>query len=374
MLRFAFLIAETGFDPAQVSDVYSRSISAAIFEAPMEFEFLARPYRLRPKTLAAMPEVSEDFKTFTFRVKPGIFFADDPAFGGRRRELVAADYVYAIKRHYDPRWKSNNLFQLENAKLLGLTELRREGMAKKQAFDYAREVEGIRVLDRYTYRIQLGAPEPRFLAIMTDVAWAAVAREVVEFYGERIMEHPVGTGPFRLGEWRRASRVVLERNPGFREVLYDEEAPAGDAMAQAAATALRGRRLPLVDRVEIAIIEEAQPRWLAFLNGEHDYIDGVPAEFADLVMPNNQARAQPAEARHQDAALSACRRGDLVLQHRRPDGRRLHAGQGRAAPRDQPRGGPRQGDPPGAQEARRFPRSRRSARKPGATTRRFAAR
>jgi ABC-type transport system substrate-binding protein len=103
-----------------------------------------------------------------------------------------------------------------------------------------------------------------------------------------MMEHPVGTGPYRLAQWRRASRIVLERNPGFREVRYAEEAPAADPMAQAAVTALQGRRLPFVDRIEVAIIEEAQPRWLAFLNGEHDVFDGVPAEFADLVMPNNR--------------------------------------------------------------------------------------
>ncbi|CAN5348708.1 ABC transporter substrate-binding protein [soil metagenome] len=288
VLRFAFLIAETGFDPVQVSDLYSRSICAGMFDPPVQYEFLARPFRLRANTLVAMPEVSEDFKTFTFRVKPGIYFADDAAFKGQRRELVAADYVYSIKRHYDPRWKSNNLYQLESAKLIGLSELRRELMAAKKPFDYDREVEGIRVLDRYTYRIRLAEPEPRFTATMSDVAWAAMAREVVDFYGDKVMEHPVGTGPFRLKEWRRASRIVLERNPGFRDEVYDEEAPAGDAQAQAAVAQLQGRKLPLLDRIEIAIIEEAQPRWLAFLNNEFDVFDNVPAEFADTALPNNQ--------------------------------------------------------------------------------------
>ena len=80
VFRYAFLIAETGFDPAYITDLYSRTVAAAIFEAPLEFEFLARPVRMRPNTAAAMPEVSADFKTFTFRIKPGIYFADDPAF------------------------------------------------------------------------------------------------------------------------------------------------------------------------------------------------------------------------------------------------------------------------------------------------------
>jgi len=288
VLRYAFPIAETGFDPAQISG-YSNTIASEIFDAPLQFAFLGAPGRIRPNTLVAMPEISSDFKTFTFHLKPGIYFADDPAFKGRRRELVAADYVYAYKRLYDPRNKGTFLFVLENARLLGLSELRHEAQASPRGFDYDRDVEGLRVLDRYTFQIKLAQPSPRFLLNLTDSAWAgAVAREVVEFYGDRITEHPVGTGPFRLAAWQRASKIVLERNPGYREVHYDEEAPPGDAMAQAAVAALQGKRLPLVDRVEISIIEETQPRWLAFLNGEHELIEDVPPEYADFAGPKGR--------------------------------------------------------------------------------------
>jgi ABC-type transport system substrate-binding protein len=288
VLRYAFRIAETGFDPVQVSDLYSRTVCAGIFDTAVEFEFLARPYRMRPVTLAAMPEASDDHRSFTLRVRPGIFFTDDPAFKGARRELVAADYVYTLKRHYDPRWKSNNLYVLENAKILGLSELRRELMAARRAFDYDREVEGLRVLDRYTFQIRLAESAPRFVQELTSVAFAAMAREVVEHYGDRIMEHPVGTGPFRLAQWRRASKIVLERNPRYREEFLDERPPEGDALGAAAVAALTGRRLPLLDRVEIAIVEENQPRWLAFSNGEHDLLEEVPADFATMILPNNR--------------------------------------------------------------------------------------
>ena len=288
-LRCAFPIAETGLDPAQISDLYSRTLAQAIFDAPLQFELMARPFRLRPNTLVELPEVSSDYRSFTFRLRPGIYFADDPAFQGQRRELVAADYVYALKRHYDPRWKSNNLYQMEGARILGLSELRRELMAAKKPFDYDREVEGIVALDRFTWRIRLADPSPRFTALMADVSWAAVAREVVEFYGDKIMEHPVGTGAFRLAEWRRASRIALERNPGYREEVYDEQPPpsAEPALVQAAAK-FKGRKLPLLDRVEVAIIEETQPRWLAFLNGEIDILDPVPSDYAEMALPNNE--------------------------------------------------------------------------------------
>jgi ABC-type transport system substrate-binding protein len=287
VLRYAFRIAETGFDPAQLTDLYSRTLVANIFDSLYEWEFLARPVRMRPRAAAAMPEVSEDFKTFTIRVRPGIYFADDPAFKGARRELVAADYVYAVKRIYDPRWKSPHLSTLEEHQILGLKELREQALAGKP-FNYDREVEGVRALDRYTIQFKLAGPSPRFAQELTDpTVVAGTAREVVEFYGDKIMEHPVGTGPFRLAAWKRSSQIVLDRNPTFRDMYYDEEAPADDPVAQAAVARLKGRKLPLVDRVEVGIIEESQPRWLAFLNGEMDVMEQVPEDFTYVAIPNN---------------------------------------------------------------------------------------
>ncbi len=288
-LRYAFLIAETTFDPAQISDLYSRTVVAGIFDGLLEFEFLARPVRMRPNTAVAMPEVTDNYQTYTFRVKPGIYFADDPAFKGQKRELTAQDYVYSLKRHYDPRWKSANLYILENAKILGLSELRKKLTDEKKPFDYDAPVEGVKALDRYTLQIKLGTPSPRFLYNLADGSVAgAVAREVVEMYGDKIGEHPVGTGPYLLKSWKRSSRIVLAKNPGYREVVYNEEAPAGDARLQAVAQQFKGKRLPFLDEVQIAIIEEPQPRWLSILNREADVLDQLPAEFAPSVLPNNK--------------------------------------------------------------------------------------
>ena len=288
-LRYAFPIAETSFDPAQITDLYSRTVAAGIFDAPLEFEFMARPVRLRPNTAAAMPEVSADFRSFTIRIQPGIHFDDDPAFGGKKRELTAADYVYSIKRHYDPRWKSGNLYVLESAKILGLSELRKKAIDNKTPFDYDSEVEGLRALDRYTLQIKLAEPSPRFLYNLADGSFTgALAREVVDAYGDKVGEHPVGTGPYRLAQWKRSSKMMLQKNPNYREVLYDEQPPAGDARLQAIAQKFKGRRLPMIDQVQISIIEEAQPRWLSFLNGEQDLLESLPAEFAHIAIPNNQ--------------------------------------------------------------------------------------
>jgi ABC-type transport system substrate-binding protein len=289
VLRYAFLVAETGFDPAQISDLYSRTVAANIFEAPLTYDYLARPAKFKPQTAAALPEISDDGKRFVFRIKPGIYFADDPVFKGQKRELTAADYVYSVKRHYDPKFKSPNLFQLENAKILGLSELRKKAIDDKTPFPYDTEVEGLRAQDRYSFEVRLAQPAPRFFhAFAEGSVLGAVAREVIEAYAGKEMEHPVGTGPFRLTEWRRSAKIVLERNPNYRDDPYDEEAAADDPGAQAIAAKFANKRVPFVDRVEISIIEESQPRWLAFLNGEHDMIDRLPAEFATLATPNNK--------------------------------------------------------------------------------------
>lgn len=289
VLRYAFQIAETGFDPAQISDTYSRTIAGNIFEAPLTYDFLARPAKLVPQTAVALPEVSDNFSRWVFQIKPGIYFADDPAFKGQRRELTAADYVYSIKRHYDPKFKSPSLYQMESAQVLGLSALRKKALETKQPFDYDTEVEGLRTLDRYRFEIRLAAPAPRFAYFLADGAsFGAVAREVIEAYPGQSMAHPVGTGPYRLAQWQRSSRIVLERNPLFREVFYSASPAADDAAGQAILARLKGRRLPMVDRVEVSIIEESQPRWLAFLNGQLDMLERLPNEFSGIAIPHNQ--------------------------------------------------------------------------------------
>ena len=263
-LRYAFPIAETGFDPAQISDAYSRIIAANMFEAPLTYDPLARPVKVVPQTAQALPEISDNYTRFVFRLKPGILFADDPAFKGSKRlnaqgkrELTAEDYVYTLKRHYDPKTKSPSLFQLENARILGLSELRKKTIANKIAFDYDAEVEGVRALDRYTFEVRLASPAPRFYYTFTDGGvMGAVAREVVEAYGDKIMEHPVGTGPFRLAAWKRSSKITLERNPNYREQYYDAQPAPADALAMAVLANSKGKPNPMVERVEVDLLEE----------------------------------------------------------------------------------------------------------------------
>jgi ABC-type transport system substrate-binding protein len=288
ILRYAFESAETGFDPAELSDLYSRDIASNIFDAPLRFAYLAAPGTLEPSTADRMPEVSSDYKTFTIRIKRGIYFTADPAFNGKRRELTAEDYVYSYKRIFDPHWNSPTYDTFSALGVLGMDALRAQAL-KSGRFDYDRPAEGLKALDRYTFQIKLGTPAPRFLQNLADASlMGAVAREVVEKYGEGIMEHPVGTGPFRLVEWRRSSFLALERNPDYRTDIFDATPDPSDPDAQKIARELHGKHLPLIDRVEISIIEEGQPRWLSFLNGEADFLYMMPRDMADLALPSGR--------------------------------------------------------------------------------------
>jgi oligopeptide transport system substrate-binding protein len=286
VLRVPFLIAETSFDPAAVSDQYSHNIVHEIFEPPLTYDFLARPARLKPETLVAMPGITDEGRTYTLKIKPGIFYSDDPVFKGRKRELVAADYEFAMKRLIDPKIASPNLWLIEG-RVLGV-EAAAARARKDNRFDYDAPIPGIEVVDRYTLRIRLEKTDYNFLYILAMANLGAQAREVVEHYGADIGAHPVGTGPFRLAQWKRSSKIVLEKNPNFRELYYDAELPPeSDVLGRQLHAEMKGKRLPQLDRVEVYVIEESQPRWLAFLNNELDWIN-LPYEFKGMAMAGEE--------------------------------------------------------------------------------------
>ena len=289
VLRYAFEVAETSLDPAKVNDLYSRTLTPHIFEGLYKYDHLARPIKIKPLTADGMPQASADFRVWTIKLKPGIFFADDPAFKGRKRELVAQDYVYTFKRFADPANKSPVWSGIETDRLVGLAALRQTALDGNKPFDYDREIEGLRALDRYTLRFTLEESRPRFFEnLASGDVFGAVAREVIEYYGEQAEAHPVGTGPFKLAQWRRSSFIALDRNPDYRETFYDAEPAADDVEGQALLAHFKGRRLPMIDRVEISIIEEEQPRWLSFVNGEADLAHGVGFQFVSQAMPNGR--------------------------------------------------------------------------------------
>ncbi len=266
-LRVTFQVAETGFDPTRTSDYYSGMVIEAIFDRLLTYDYLARPSKLVPLAAESLPQITDNGKTYTFRIKKGIYFTPDPAFKGKRRELTAEDYAYSIKRFFDPRNRSPYAFLFEG-KIVGLDEL--GAQAKKAGrFDYDAKVAGLEVPDRYTLRIRLKEIDYGLSHILAFDLSGAVAREVVEFYGEDTNAHPVGSGPYRLKHYARSSKIVLEANPGYRVKVWDFQ-PGDDPLDREIAAQMKGKRLPAIGNVEISIMEETQSRWLAFESGETD--------------------------------------------------------------------------------------------------------
>jgi ABC-type transport system substrate-binding protein len=283
-LRIGFVSAETGFDPQALNDLYSANVTRVIFDPLYRYDYLARPFKIVPNTAVALPDISADGKTWNIKVKPGIYFSDDPAFKGKKRELTAADYVYTWKRLIDPKVRAPNI-EVVTDRFVGDTEFIKAAASGVNIYDL--EFQGIRAIDRYTIQLKLKFPDYDLLDDLTSNTMAAVAREVVEKYGDeahRVMANPIGTGPFVLKEWRRAQKITLEANPNFRELHFpDSDDPADrDILA-----VMKGKRIPAIGRIEISILEESNPRLLAFIKGELDISNPVPPDLILNVLDAN---------------------------------------------------------------------------------------
>lgn len=280
VVRMAFEAPDDGFDPVHTTNLYSAWVGEAIYEPLLGYDYLARPAKLIPKTAETMPEIADGGKTYTFRVKKGIYFAPDPVFKGVRRELIANDYAYSFMRMVDPKNRSPAINFIEG-KIVGLDEL--AAKAKKSGrFDYDAPVAGLRVLDRYTLRVHLNAPDYNFLYAVAYHSFSGVAREAVDAYGEQIGQHPVGTGPYMLQQYVPRSKIILVTNPEYRGYVWDFQS-SGDAWDEQMVRDMRGKKMPQVGRVEISIIEEEQSRWLAFQGQQLD-VDKLPQTAAPTVM------------------------------------------------------------------------------------------
>jgi oligopeptide transport system substrate-binding protein len=280
VLRIAFPTDVSGLDPAGTQETYASLVEGRIFDALYVWDYLARPYKFVPSIATGMPEISADGRVWTIRIRPGIYFADDPAFAGKKRELTAADFVYAWKRVVDPRVRSPNSDLLEH-KIVGLDD----AVAKAKSsgrFDYDSDIQGLRTTDRYTIRLELIDPDYTFLELLDNTSLRAVAREVIEKYADssgRAMNHPVGTGPYRLKEWQAGHRIILEANSGYRDERFPPAPANADAAIKAVADSMKGKRIPQIGRIEIAVIEETNPRLLMFNGGQLDILE-VPGDIA----------------------------------------------------------------------------------------------
>lgn len=275
-------------DPAQAASIYAKFIVINLYDTLYRYKYLARPYQLHPNLAAAMPEVSEDGLVVTIRIKEGVHFIDDPVFENAvGREVKAQDFVYSIKRHFDPDTLAQGTWFWQG-RIEGLDRWKEDGS------DYDKEVQGLRALDDYTIQITLTKPFPQFVHTLTQGFAAIVAREAVEEYGKILSSHPVGSGPFKLVS-RDGVRAVLEKNTAFRKEPFDLEAEGYEpALGPSPGLQnLQGRIPPFIDQLEFEFVPEGAARWSAFSAGELHFIKVPVSQFDRILSGRSPVTIKP---------------------------------------------------------------------------------
>jgi len=271
--------APTSLDPAQAANVYANFIVLNAYDTLFSYKYLARPYVLKTNLAAGWPEISADGLTYTIRIKPGVRFIDNPSFeDGRGRELVAEDFVYSIRRQFDPATRPQGAW-LWAGRIAGLDEWKAAGS------DYSAAIEGLEAIDSHTIVIRLNRPYPQLLNTLALGFSSIVPREAVEYYGKEFAVHPVGSGPFKVISYD-TSKVVFDKNPDFRQEPVDLEYEGYDPVSQAATGVekIDGRSPPFIDRLEISFIKETSARWNSFTKGNEIQFSTIPNEQVDRVL------------------------------------------------------------------------------------------
>jgi oligopeptide transport system substrate-binding protein len=291
--RYSLDQAPSSLDPVQAANVYANHVVLNAYDTLYAYKYLARPYQLKANLADGWPEISPDLLTYRIRIKQGVRFQDDPAFaGGKGRELVAADFVYSLKRQFDPKNRPQGAW-LWQGRIAGLDDWKAAGP------DYDREVSGLRALDRYTIEIRLLRPYPQLLDTFALGFSAVVPREAAEHYGRELGTHPVGSGPFRVISYD-SSRVVFARNAAFRQEPVDLQAEGYDPATQryTGVERIQGRSPPFVDRLIIDFASDDASRWNSFIKGNEIQVTGVPAEKVEEFLESyDPVRLKPDYAR-----------------------------------------------------------------------------
>ena len=277
VVRMAFDAAETGFDPVRVSDGNSSTVIEAIFERLLTYDYLARPAKLVPMVTEAMPEVSADGRTYTFRIRQGIHFSRGSRLQGAtraswwRRTSCTRSCASSTRPIARPTRSCSRAASRDSTRWPPTPE-RPAASTTTRNFPTSRPSTATRCASR------LAQPDLNFAYVVAHTSFGAVAREVIDAYPGAIEAHPVGTGAYQLAEWKRASRIVLVANPAYRGFTWDFAGNAGDKWDEALIAAMRGKHMPQVGRVEISVVTEFQSQWLAFRQKQLDVLN-LPSAF-----------------------------------------------------------------------------------------------
>jgi oligopeptide transport system substrate-binding protein len=315
VLYSAFTERPKHLDPVQSYTEDEARFTQQVYEPPLQYHYLKRPYELVPLTALEVPKPVEveggRFTVYTIRIRPGIRYQPHPAFVAENhalarsrvdalrspyqlplgtRELSADDYLYQIKRLASPRLHSP-IFGLMAEYIVGLPELaerlKKFDTRKQEWLDLRKHrLEGVEKVDEHTFRVRLKGRYPQFAYWLAMPFFAPVPWEAEKFFQQPGMAEknftldwwPVGTGAYMLTENDPNSRMQLVRNPNFRGEPYPAEGEAGDAKEGLLADA--GKAMPFVDRVVFTREKESIPYWNKFLQGYYDS-SAIPSDTFD---------------------------------------------------------------------------------------------
>lgn len=248
-------------DPQKQFDIASSMFITNLYSTLVEYDYLARPFKLTSSILESLPKTNKAGNVYYFKLKKGVYFSDNPCFkGGRGRELNSEDILYTFKRFADYKVNLLSWFLLEN-KIVGLDDFRTYTKTKPSLNGrYTQvKVQGIKLIDRYRFSVELLRPDPLFLYTLTAHSISIVPKEAVDFYGARFGSNPVGSGPFVLNHFAKKHTVRLTKHPKYNHYESDSKGNGRNQQSKGLA-----KRLPLVDEVHIEYIPEAQPKMLKF--------------------------------------------------------------------------------------------------------------
>ena len=268
-------------DPQVQFDENSSNLTEMLYSKLLTYSYLERPYKLAPDLLARMPELAADKVTYTFTLRKGVRFHDNPCFkDGKGRELTADDALYTLKRYADANINNKSWFAMEGA-VVGLDDYRAATRKTAPGTDNTRlDVAGLKKIDNTTFTIKLTHPNPLFLFALALNSTGVVPVEAVQKYKDQFGVNPVGTGPFSLKDVERKGVLRFLKNPYYYGI-YPSVGEPGDAQKGLLKDA--GKKLPILDVVEMPLIEEGQPAALKFLKGELDWRGLDRANFTKLV-------------------------------------------------------------------------------------------
>jgi len=247
-------------DPANCYDTVCYMPVTQVYESLYEFEYLKRPYSIRPLLAESLPTISKDRLTYTFKIKPNIKYHESKTLPAGRT-VKAQDFVNQIKRLAFLPTRSQGWW-LFDGRIKGLNEWRSIVGTNLEKF-YTTPVEGLEVIDELTFVIKLKEPYPQLQFALTMNFSSPIPEEAIKALNNDFSQVSVGTGAYYITRYNQSQEVILKKNPHYISSIYPNE---GDEFAkQNNLLQDAGSKLPFMEDVRFVVIKEAQTDWLNFL-------------------------------------------------------------------------------------------------------------